>query len=936
MEFNKIVIKINLVITQIEKYFDDFAFDLVAINYAAITPNEPSNYNNLSTLDKIVFNIKNSWGQFSSTVYPYMFGESLQTPDYNRYLYYYNSISMFYNETYFFRNEIGSWNYNKRLLKLINLVSDSNLPVITSELINLLIDDFLFPEHFYGDKARESEQVTLIKLLNLLRVEDCDDVMDHLTLHNYVEVEDGKTIYISNFEWLYKNLDSGRIQRYPIVNLFTSGGTNQKYYIDALYKIWKNSKYSYYDENDELKVSTFWNSAYTEDYFQPEATNINVEAIDRVEGSNFEISQYKINGLIVKRINTDTLPPLIHLNISKQVIVYTERTRKDIGGGGSYKEQVIVSDKRDITYDKTLHLYHPVNIMGFEGDNEVVIPENKPVPIFLFYYLKEYKELKEFDAKVALVLNLTIEAVTFLISGGLTSLTSLLHMRAYTQVGKWMYTLSTVEKIINVKILFAINETIQFTSGCLYAAREYVALTAEDEETVEMANLMSDVLFYLMLASTGSGIYLSNKAQKSIISLYDEIEIKTLNNISIYPSSFAPEKIKKVDYFLTKLLTANNSESIKLVAFKNKLPQNIILEFDNLLIPERIQFMNSYGKRLSSLNNIENITDFINNWKVLNSFNASNLMHEIDLLQNSTKFNLLKGLFEIPEIASKVRTIPISKLKVFLKEYATVSSTDKAIIEATFASKPRSFDYILSSILPKAKDPFSFDDFQKCINNIKEGVLFDINYLFMAIRNEKSITNASQSFFETNVCSNFVNIPKSTSLNLRNLKLSGSEIDAEIDLDLFGFRNKMYIQQIKINDNVITVFSEKYILSGKPQRNISNFGTTLPPNVIELNLTSDQARRYELMFEKYATIAENGKIKTRISESENKLIFLLMENHLSGATKIEIDMTSLLNMCQSCQISLQCFKQFCNELEIQLILNTQANRDINSINKLLN
>jgi hypothetical protein len=290
-------------------------------------------------------------------------------------------------------------------------------------------------------------------------------------------------------------------------------------YILMLYKIWKSSKYNpkYHDPSYTLPANAF--GVYPESYYMELIADsgspiqktkyydsVNSPAVfiyDSPNGS--ETTDYYMKSVGVDYILEDLKGKKIEIYRKETTIITTQSTREHNQFTSSFS-----------TLYGTYELYQPIALIGFKPDLKLVEtfqdPEtgvnlNDPtptIPVFLFYYMVDYSNLKKIDFGVMLAAEIALNLTGV---GALSKLRYLGYLSKARAV--WAGTATTSEVVLFWEAATGLNAIVQFTAGNLLAISNYVGNTTTDPDIKEFTEKVNVLLGILTLGSL-----LANPAMK--------------------------------------------------------------------------------------------------------------------------------------------------------------------------------------------------------------------------------------------------------------------------------------------------------------------------------------------------------------------------------------------------------------------------------------
>lgn len=557
----------------------------------------------LSPLEDLVFTLLWNWGYFyrptddpiyiySSVLNPIMSGQ----PDFYEYSRYFNGVSQFYFTAYRERDKLKKLSDYKKIEYLLSILPLAALRIIPYPTIKATLLNYIIAR-----KANEKEEQFIVRLILSVSKAKADDFLDFL-LKRANGIETG-------FDVLYNLLDDARLERYPIVSWFVDEQTNRKYFVYAIYELWKVSKYN-------------WN------YFPPGVTHNSEDIYDK---SYFIVNEKEYNGNNVLEFYvplTDTVTTrLIELRGATKYFAKINDTLINITG----RTNIVLLSKTGIkAHDEfktenlnlgNFHLYHPLTLIGYQPNFELEIPQTSVVPAFLYYYAKEYDKLVDFDAGTALAINVGIDIALFFALGGGGILNSLKYLKQITQLGQAIrgVLLPPTKSVTIWKASETIGEAVTLTASTIANFQGYLAAKAPDNATKEHHLAIQRWMIGLMLFSIGGTVYARIRAVREA----DRI----LTMMSRFPngSHGVPGDIEALLTTLRgkKAVLAANLETTLNKINVNGIIDNVVAKFKKLDDRQKYLLFEDFGNLTEegwkSLN--KNANAQIDNWLLLRNNN---------------------------------------------------------------------------------------------------------------------------------------------------------------------------------------------------------------------------------------------------------------------------------------------------------------------------
>ncbi|PBI84721.1 hypothetical protein BSF41_40490 [Flavobacterium sp. ACN2] len=538
-------------------------------------------YNDFTDLEKLLFNFKRTWGYYYETPldgfsrsyndsFEALFSNSSTLEDYQSYL---SSLQNFYqicNKT----KNLAYYPADDKVEYLLKILSPSALNVIPYELIIKCIKQYL------KFNLSQEDQRVLVKLVISINPSHANHFLDFL-----LEKENGAE---TNFQVIYDTLTDARLERYPFVNWFVDEQTNRKYFAFAVFKLWKVSKYNMDFIRPGVIVADPW----------PNFKGVDPENYFYINDNEFN----KRNWLTFTSSITDNIrtEEYFESKLLDKKVEITKISKLDINfehGGYHHDYKPFVG---------LFHLYQQVTFSGYEANLDLSIPTTATIPAFLFHFITEYDELADFDAGVALAVNLTVDALLIYFTGGSSILSDLQYLKHTTKIGRALAGgIKPTEAIEIWKGFKGAADIFTLTAGSLTHINQYLITTENDEAKRKILEGCQKIFISL----TFLGVGLSLTAQAHAVR---EAE-KVLDLIKALPPGVAHGLTPEMFNLLT---TLKGNKDVTLTLFGNKLnsldlgdaTNYILLKYNSVFTDaQRLKFMTDFQH-----------TDDVVFWRLLN------------------------------------------------------------------------------------------------------------------------------------------------------------------------------------------------------------------------------------------------------------------------------------------------------------------------------
>jgi hypothetical protein len=528
----------------------------------------------LNTIQQFLFDIKRQWyyyyldpnysteenvNQYNRDTPDFLFD---QTGDISHYQNYYLSLVSFYDNTYKIRYKLLEKPDDKRLKYLIDLLPSQALASASFDARISLLKDLIIEvdqlkhesikrviENTADDvrsqkktalapyTQKEAVELRILKIINSTRENEVDELFDFL-LQADDEVH-------TNFEVIYYALDDETLGRLPLLGGFLTGwvvgeASNRMAFVYTLFKMWKISKFNnyYYPEFNAELADPNLNSFFNE----------NCDIYNDYNVYSFQVDQ---NNQFIKEYSFEST--LKGKQCSIDLVNYTVDTVSvAIPDGASriYEDQEVrTSNKR---FFGVFHIFQDIKLVGYKPDSELVAPESNIGPVFLYHYIKEFEEIKKFDAAVEFMVELGLEIFTFMVSGGLSSIKQLRHLGQLSKGKKLLnLTASSEQVFLTLTGLQASGNLVLHTSSVFSSFFHWATIeNPEDPRNRKLANLFFNILLLqlgvnLLVASRIRRIANELEAmgviglEESMASLINDINLSRIEQSELFRSKLS-------------------------------------------------------------------------------------------------------------------------------------------------------------------------------------------------------------------------------------------------------------------------------------------------------------------------------------------------------------------------------------------------------------
>lgn len=617
-------------------------------------------YNDFTDLEKLLFNFKRTWGYYYDVPLnglPRPYKDNFEalfsvSSTYEDYLSYYSSLENFYQICYKTKN-LAYYPQDEKIEYLLKILSPSALAVIPYNLIIKCIKQYL------KFNLSQEDQRVLVKLVISINPSHANHFLDFL-----LEKENGEK---TNFQAIYDSLTDARLERYPFASWFVDEQTNRKYFAFAVFKLWKVSKYNMDYIRPGVIVANPW----------PNFKGVDPENYFYINDNEFN----KRNWLTFTSSITDNIRTEEYFEsklVDKKVEI-TKISKLDINfehGGYHHDYKPFVG---------LFHLYQQVTFSGYEANLDLSIPTTATIPAFLFHFIKEYDELADFDAGVALAANLTVDALLIYFTGGTSILSDLQYLKHTTKIGRALAGgIEPTEAIEIWRGFRGASDIFTLTASSLTQINQYLITTENNEDKRKILEGCQKIFISL----TFLGVGLSLTAQAHAVSEAG----KVLDLIEALPSGIAHGLAPEMINLLT---TLKGNKEVTLTLFGNKLntldlgeaTNYIFLKYNSVFTDaQRLKFMTdfqhiddlAFWRLLNNGRNASGIRDgsYLDNWILLSEKGLEEAKFTMYIC-NQTRTNALIRYVDEPITKPIINTLSYERKLVFIDTFGDELATFK-------------------------------------------------------------------------------------------------------------------------------------------------------------------------------------------------------------------------------------------------------------------
>lgn len=856
----------------------------------------------LTNLQKAIFILKRSWGYYyvpgSNLVYRKDFDPVFSgSPNYDEYAYYYAGVVYFYQQCY---------QNSERLQLQLDHLNDPSLPEYTDSIDNVFsplsyilrflpvtalgifpfsIIQSIFSEIIKGRAFSDNTQETIVKLVSAISNTNADPFLDYL-----LSSDDGAK---TNFEEIYSNLSDARLSRIPFVNWFADTQTYKKYFCFAVYQLWIQSKYNFNPPGATDVVNKNC-------YFLLNPTEFNKNSV-----LNFPSpisTDPKTGNLVV----TSLLSVSSTLNV-KQVSVNVVT---------QIQNQVLVQDqwftRAELPSTKTygpFHIYQPITLIGFHANLELNIPTKSTLPAFLFHYITEYDELADFDAKVALAVNLSADVLLAFFTGGESIIADLVYLQYVGGVGEALIgSLPETESVLVWQGVTSASTTISLSAGVLSQINDYLIATETDPARAEI--LLHNRKLFLGLCLLTGGI--SALTQSQVISEAGAI-LNSTTDIS-YLSQDLQNLLRGI----------YNENTIITTTFGNKLEpySNVSQAYQSYAIDIQGAFWKDFpdisASDLERLNSGGSV--YMANWLYLHNA-GSELASTLDFICDPDLTNWIKRYIdETDNLMDYINQLSYQQKVAFLNTFPPniLSDSNIAFIDSNAPDA-------MSSLFATLNPPSGLDSFLPGDAITQVNAQFKNSfYKFFVERTLLSANQAGETFLQ-NITNTVLDL--SDLKNLYNNKIINAcgLTDPRAIKRLSGANQLFSNTSIFKNGQPVQISIEEIFISGDQDAMSIIFPSGVPKEIITDPANYDNYDAFAIKAWD-PTVVPDGRFRTY--DTEMKYIYNFLNKYYDLGDEFTISMQSTLYSCGNCQRYMQCLQNLAikdgKSIKIEFISDPEA------------
>ena len=867
----------------------------------AVANDVDTELNNLSELEKMIFLLYKSWGYYydPNSNRPHRNNLPLiaQQPSYQDLESYYTALVSFYSKCYKIPHALSTFPADIKYEYLLEILPVSALSIIPFEVKKSIIESFIKKKYL-----EEYEKRFLTRLIISIPFSLADSFLDYL-----VDCNNGID---TNYQAIYYILGDARIKRYIP---FVDETLTRRQYVFAIYQLWTASKYNFYHIPNGVTpiVGNINPNAYfiqnSHEFKLNNALVFNTGYYFTEEGITKQGFEYSANFIHDK----------IRIFKTEKTELYKNKYIDDGLGAPAVKSLPLIKLPEEMG---NFHMYHPISLIGIHPDLEVVLPEASYYPAFIFQYVEEFEDIKEFDAAVSLGIAITIELALAYFTGALSSLKYLNYLKNASRIYQALTNSALAgEQILIWTALEGATNALAISGSILYSYNNYLIQLSNDPSEIEKLEKLNIILFWLILAQDTASVTFRYKA----INAADEF-------LNTFPSGVIHPDVENL------LVTLRTQKATNILGIRQKLidlgfEENIIVtKFDDFGADVKIAFWNDF-KRLSKEEwKLVNKTETLKNWKDLYDIKIIDRA-DLTVITNLNKTNTVVNYYKYPSLKKVLEPLEHNKRWIYFQKFEIESKLNATAFNR-MANDPIRLKLCLAHLddIKQGKNILSSVEIKEILNSNLENLFVE----FKIIDIENSLKACSKQFN---------NIANHSSLsNQRLINIHIGEFD-EVNISNFSRRQKtayeggskliVKIQTFNNNTSLGDLITEKYIAGYKTPQKVFNIlnSENLPHNFKDFDDYTD--------FNLFSLKAFDIDDVERFKDAEKKFIFNFIREHWNKGNRFVLELESTIDICTSCEGYLTYLKNLGDKnnkiIEYKIISNNGI-KNTESINKLTN
>lgn len=407
-----------------------------------------------------------------------------------------------------YSNDYSKVDENELIFEILNIFDSKELSYLSYDIkINILNKILLNNRRVIN----ETVELAILKIIQSIAEEDLSVVSNQNDFNNFLDYLN--TVFdiknnLTLFEILYSNIDDNRTAAFTFGLINTKD--NRKVLILLLYKIWKSSKYNpiYADPSYTQPANAF--GVFPESYYMELTINsgssiATTKYYNPITSPAFLCYESSSSGNNNYYLQTNDVNYTLGNLDGNKIKIYRKETTITTTQSTSEHNHFVQNNKELYgTYD----LYQPISIIGFKphldlietfkdlitGDNtQNPIPN---IPVFLFYYLQDYSDIKKIDFGIMLGIEIALNLTGV---GALSNLRYLNYLSKARSV--YLGTATASETLLMWEAVSGVNALTQFTAGNLLALSNYTVATTADQDIKDFAEKIRTITGIITLGS---------------------------------------------------------------------------------------------------------------------------------------------------------------------------------------------------------------------------------------------------------------------------------------------------------------------------------------------------------------------------------------------------------------------------------------------------
>jgi hypothetical protein len=624
----------------------------------------------VNALKKLIFLIKKSWGYYydpqstlpNRNVLPPVF---TPTSLYTDFEYYYLGLSSFYKTLY--SEPIDNIPNYFKFEMILELLPANALSFISLGIKKSIIESFVKKKYL-----AEYEKRFLVRLILSIPFSESDAFLDYLS-----DCNDG---IHTNYQAIYYVLGDARIERYHVASSIADEIPTRKQFVFSIYQLWKVSKYNfYYIPNG---ISPIYENINPNSYFVQNPQEFQTQNIleftttTDVTSENITKKSFEYSAIFINE--------KIRITKFETVDIYNNEYIDD-GFGAPAISNVKVPKLPEKIGD--FHMYHPISLIGMQPSQEIVLPQASFYPAFLFQYIKEFEDIKEFDASVNFAISITAEVALFYMTSGVSSLRYLNYLKNINRIFQATTDAALAgEQILIWHALEGATNALTLSGSILFSYNQYLIQISNNPDEIEKLQKLNNILFLLILSQATGSVIFRYKAVRSADDFLDT-----------FTSSTIPTDIYNL------LITLRGQKASNILLIRQKIAEleldstnYVISKFDTFAADIKeafwIDFKNLSINDWKVLNKTDNVTGIggtaVDRWKYLYDRNIVD-RKIISVVRSQSKVDIIVTHYNYPQLKGVLEPLDITKRWGFLDEMGNISSGnfDKFVQEPSLINK---------------------------------------------------------------------------------------------------------------------------------------------------------------------------------------------------------------------------------------------------------